>query len=114
MSRFAQIVAGAVLTLVLLLWSAVWWVTREQPLRESANVGTPPPGASRVTDPFDAGQRRAIPAPTTAQEQTPTTVPSSPALIVHADSSAGQNRFKPQTEPISPPLPPPLRPNGEG
>jgi hypothetical protein len=114
MNRFAQTVVGAVLTLVLLLWGAVWWVTRDQPLGESTKVGTPPPAASRIAVPLDPGQRSAIAAPATAQEQAATTVSMSRALVVDADSSAGRKPFKPQTEPISPPLPPPLKPNAEG
>jgi hypothetical protein len=114
MSRFVQIIVGAVLTFALLLWSAVWWVTRDQPLRESANVVAPPSAGSRVTAPLDPGQRNAIAAPATAQEQSATTVPRAAALVVDAESSAGRRPFKLHTEPISPPLPPPLKPNAEG
>ena len=114
MSRFVQIIVGAVLTLALLLWSAVWWVTRDQPLREHPNVGIPPSAGSKMTAPLAPEQRSAIAAPATAQEQPAATVPWPRALVVDADSSAGRRPFKPQTVPISPPLPPPLKPNAEG
>jgi hypothetical protein len=114
MNRLAQIIAGAVLTLALLLWSAVWWVTRDQPLTEHPNVGIPPPAGSKITAPLDPRQRSAIAAPATAQEQPAATVPWSRALVVDADSNAGRKPFKPQTEPSSPPLPPPLKPNADG
>jgi hypothetical protein len=113
MSRFVQIIVGAVLTLALLLWSAVWWVTRDQTLREHPNVGIPPPAGSKITAPLGPEQRSAVAAPATAQEQ-PAAVPWSRALVVDADSSAGRKPFKPQTEPSSPPLPPPLKPNADG
>jgi hypothetical protein len=114
MNRFVQIIVGAVLTLALLLWSAVWWVTRDQPLREHPNVGIPPPAGSKITAPLDPERRSAIAAPATTQEQPAATVSWSRALVVDTDSSAGRKPFKPQTAPRSPPLPPPLKPNADG
>ena len=51
MSRFIQIIVGAVLTLTLLLWSAVWWVTRDQQKkgRRIAECHGPKPADALVT-----------------------------------------------------------------
>ena len=115
MNRSAQIVVGSVLVLALLLWGAVWWVARDRPVKEAANISVPLPSGSRVTAPIGVpGSRSAIEAPATAREQTAPAVPGLRASLVDPHASGGPEPFKPQTEPIPPPLPPPIKPNTQG
>jgi len=88
MNRSAQIIVGIFLGICLILWSAVWWVTRGPPVNAVTGIS--------------------------AARQSATPVSNSATPRFDVDPAAGRDAAKPRTEPAPPPLPPPLKPDAQG